>query len=121
MSAYCVYILASRTRRLYVGCTGSLVRRLHDHRTSPHAHFTRRYNIDRLVHAEWTDNAYAAVSRERQLKGWTRARKIALIERDNPGWDDLRGSLLGGVPCGSRSDPSGAARPQDDSGGGTIV
>ncbi len=114
MPAYCVYILANRNRRLYIGCTSDLLRRLHQHRTSPHPHFTRRYNVDRLVHVEWTTDAYAAVTRERRLKGWTRARKLALVEEHNPAWCDLSAEWFAPPRSATQRDPSAAARPQDD-------
>jgi len=87
---YYVYILASLSRVLYVGCTSDLVRRLAQHRSGvkPEA-FTHRYRVTRLVHVEVYEDAYAAVCRERQLKGWTRARKVALLEAANAGWRDL--------------------------------
>jgi putative endonuclease len=83
-----VYILASRLRTLYVGVTGDLHRRLAQHRSAQHG-FTRRYGIVRLVHMEVYPTAASAIARERQLKGWRRERKIALIESTNPGWSDL--------------------------------
>jgi putative endonuclease len=86
---YFVYILASRTRRLYVGCTSDLTQRVWQHQTKAADGFTARYNIDRLVWFEETDLAFAAVTRERQIKAWRREKKVALIEAENPGWDDL--------------------------------
>jgi putative endonuclease len=86
---YYVYILASKTRRLYVGMTNDLERRLHQHQTEDADGFTSRYNIDRLVWHENTTSAVDAVTREREIKGWRREKKVALIESENPGWDDL--------------------------------
>jgi putative endonuclease len=88
MRQYWVYILASRTRRLYVGVTGDLDGRLYRHRTAVKG-FTARYRITRLVYVEVTTDIAAAIRREKQLKGWRRDRKIALITSVNPGWDDL--------------------------------
>ena len=87
---YYVYILASHSRRLYVGMTSDLERRLAQHRhvAFVYAH-TARYRITRLVYFECTASAAAAAHRERQLKGWLRARKVALIETQNPCWTDL--------------------------------
>lgn len=84
-----VYILASRSRVLYVGVTGDLVRRLFEHRTHAVPGFTARYRIDRLMHFEETTDAHAAISREKQIKGWRRSKKVALIEQANPQWQDL--------------------------------
>ena len=86
---YFVYIMASRTRRLYVGVTGNLPGRVTQHKNgAPHS-FTARYNINRLVYFEHTTDARAAIAREKQLKGWNRSRKIALIAEENPTWADL--------------------------------
>jgi putative endonuclease len=83
-----VYILASRSRQLYVGVTGDLLRRLQQHRQAS-AGFTARYRVDRLVYVEAAVRAADAIRREKQLKGWRRDRKLALIESVNPAWDDL--------------------------------
>jgi putative endonuclease len=87
--AYHVYIMASRSRVLYVGVTGNLARRLREHRLGLLPGFTRRYRVKHLVYLESTPNVADALAREKQIKGWTRARKIALIESQNPGWQDL--------------------------------
>ena len=86
---HAVYILASRSRVLYIGSTTDLIRRMHQHRTRIVKGFTRQYDITRLVYFEQTFNARAAVERERELKGWRREKKIRLIESVNPGWIDL--------------------------------
>jgi len=86
---YYVYILASRTRRLYVGMTNDLARRVWQHRTKAIEGFTSRYNIDRLVWYATISTAVEAVARERQIKSWRREKKIELIEAENPGWMDL--------------------------------
>ena len=88
MRQFYVYILASRSRRLYIGVTNDLRRRVFEHRLSCNG-FTARYHITRLVHFEVTSNAMAAMEREKQLKGWIRRRKISLIETANPGWLDI--------------------------------
>ena len=88
MRRYFVYILASRSRCLYVGVTNNIYRRLADHRAGLVA-FTAKYCVTRLVYVEETSDVRAAIAREKQIKGWTRVRKIALIETDNPGWRDL--------------------------------
>ncbi len=88
MRTYHVYILASRSRSLYVGVTCNLQRRLYQHR-SGQVHTTAKYRIRRLVFVETTSDVQSAIRREKQLKGWRRARKIALIESVNRSWDDL--------------------------------
>lgn len=65
--------------------------RIAEHREKSIAGFTARYNVTRLVYFEQYDRAADAIAREKQLKGWTRAKKIALIERDNRAWSDLSG------------------------------
>jgi len=90
MKQYCVYIMASRSRVLYTGVTNDIVSRVYQHKNKLVPGFTSRYDVTRLVYAEQTDDVRAAISREKQIKGWLRAKKIALIESENPGWRDLR-------------------------------
>jgi putative endonuclease len=88
--AYYVYILASRRLgTLYIGVTSDLVRRVHEHRSDAVPGFASRYGAKRLVWFEVHDDVRAAIQREKNLKRWLRAWKIALIERTNPGWSDL--------------------------------
>jgi putative endonuclease len=89
---YYVYILASRSRNLYVGVTNELERRVYEHKQKVVPGFTTKYNIERLVYFEATEDVHSAISREKQIKGWLRSRKIALIESMNPTWDDLSAS-----------------------------
>ena len=84
-----VYILASRSRCLYAGVTNDLARRLAEHRTGIPGSFTTRYRVTRLVHIETMNDIRVAIAREKQLERWPRARKLWLIERENPRWDDL--------------------------------
>jgi putative endonuclease len=86
---YYVYILASRSRNLYVGVTNELERRVYEHKQKLVPGFTTKYNIERLVYFEVTEDVDVAISREKQIKGWLRNKKIALIESANPTWDDL--------------------------------
>ena len=86
---YFVYIMSSQTRVLYIGVTNHLERRVQQHKDGTGSEFTTRYRVKRLVHYEETSDVRAALERERHLKGWTRARKVALIESMNPGWHDL--------------------------------
>ena len=89
MKTFYVYMLASRSRRLYVGMTSDLERRVAEHKTKAIAGFTSRYNIDRLVWYESADDPIAAAERERQLKNWRREKKVFLIEMENAAWEDL--------------------------------
>jgi len=82
-------MLANKMRRLYVGMTSDLERRVWEHRTKAIEGFTSRYNIDCLVWYETTDRAIDAAAREREINAWRREKKIALIEEENPGWNDL--------------------------------
>src|SRR5450759_235778 len=84
-----IYLLASKSRRLYVGVTNNLERRLFEHKSKQVDGFTKKYNIDRLVYFEQTTDVLSAITREKQIKSWNRSKKIRLIEIDNPTWDDL--------------------------------
>ena len=90
MRLYYVYILASISRVLYVGVTGTFERRIAEHRahTYPNS-FTARYAITRLVYCEEFTRIEDAIVREKELKGWRRAKKVRLIESLNPEWTDL--------------------------------
>jgi putative endonuclease len=89
MREYWVYILANIHRTLYIGVTSDLQARVYEHKNALVPGFTSKYGIDRLVYCETTSDVDAALSREKQLKGWLRAKKIALIESVNPHWEDL--------------------------------
>jgi putative endonuclease len=86
---YCVYTLASRSRNLYTGVTNNLQRRLAEHRQGLVPGFTSRYRIFRLVHFEAFSDIRYAIAREKEIKAWRREKKVWLIERRNPAWDDL--------------------------------
>ena len=86
---YYVYIMTNKSRTLYTGVTGDLMRRVHEHKNKLVRGFTRKYNIQYLVYYESTASVYSALKREKQIKGWLRAKKIALIESMNPEWKDL--------------------------------
>ena len=89
MRSYWTYIIASRRRVLYTGVTNDLERRVFEHKTGLTPGFAKRYGCDRLVFFEEADSPIVAIAREKQIKGWTRARKLALIEEQNPQWRDL--------------------------------
>jgi putative endonuclease len=85
-----VYILSSRSRNLYVGMTNKLFGRTEQHRDHEHpGSFTARYDIHRLVYFEYFQYVRSAIAREKELKRYTRAQKIELIEKVNPTWEDL--------------------------------
>ncbi len=84
-----VYILANFNRSLYIGFTGNLEQRICQHREGILGGHTAKYRIHNLVHFESFDSPLKAITREKDLKSWTRRKKIELIERDNPGWLDL--------------------------------
>jgi putative endonuclease len=102
MKAYFVYIMTNRSRTLYTGVTNDLTRRVQEHKQKLIPGFTKKYNITKLVYFEETTDIQAAIQREKQIKGWLRAKKIALIESINPQWQDLSAewyaSDISGVP-----------------------
>ena len=93
---YYVYILTNTTGvAIYVGVTNDLVRRMYEHRNKldPNS-YTAKYNIHKLVYYEYTEDVRAAIEREKQIKGWNRARKNKLVESRNPRWEDLYETIL---------------------------
>ena len=84
-----VYIMASRSKNLYTGVTNDLQRRVLEHKSGTHHGFTKKYRIERLVYYEAFSYIRAAIIREKQIKAWTRAKRLALIETQNPTWKDL--------------------------------
>lgn len=89
MKTYYVYIVASASRVLYTGLTNNIKRRVEEHRQKSVLGFAAHYNTSELVQVERFGNIHAAIAREKQLKGWLRAKKIARIESHNPYWKDL--------------------------------
>ena len=84
-----VYILTSRTGTLYIGITGYIDRRITQHKMDSIEGFTKKYKVHRLVYYETFDYVLNAIRREKQLKGWRREKKVVLIEKTNPRWQDL--------------------------------
>ena len=82
--------MASRSRVLYTGVTNDLARRVNEHKQGQCAGFTRRYRVTRLVYFEEFADIRDAIAREKEIKGWKRSRKTALIEERNAAWNDLR-------------------------------
>ena len=89
MKQYYVYIMTNRSRTLYTGVTNNLERRVYEHKHKLVPGFTQKYNITMLVYYEETPDVHVAIAREKQIKGWLRSKKIALIESLNPNWEDL--------------------------------
>ena len=86
---YSVYILASRSLNFYIGITSNLHKRVWQHKNHTFEGFTSRYKINRLVYYENFDDVHKAIAREKQLKGWSRAKKIGLVKLINQTWLDL--------------------------------
>jgi putative endonuclease len=89
MKQYFVYIMSSPTGTLYTGVTSELQRRVYQHKHKLIIGFTQKYNVTRLVYFETFGDVRDAIAREKQIKGWLRRKKIALIESTNPTWKDL--------------------------------
>ncbi len=86
---YHVYIMTNRSKTLYTGVTSNLEQRTFEHKQGIKGEFAARYKIDRLVYFERFGDIHAAIAREKQIKGWLRFKKIALIVSMNPEWKDL--------------------------------
>ncbi len=95
MKTFIVYILASQGNgTLYVGVTSDLLKRVWEHKNKVVKGFTEKYGVDRLVYYEQTNDAYTAFQREKALKKWKRNWKLELIEKENPGWEDLYEKMM---------------------------
>jgi putative endonuclease len=89
MRHFYVYILSSKSRVLYTGITDDICRRTWEHKNDVNSGFTRDYKVHRLVYYEAFKYVNNAINREKKIKGWLRQKKIALIEAENPTWEDL--------------------------------
>ena len=90
-----IYILTNNNNTvLYVGVTSDLVKRIYEHKNSFVDGFTKKYNLKKLVYFEVFENIVSAIIREKQIKGWLRIKKITLIERINPKWNDLYKEII---------------------------
>ena len=89
LKTYHVYIMSNVSKMLYTGVTGDLETRVFQHKTKHVAGFTQKYNLFRLVYFEGFGNIRDAIAREKRIKGWVRAKKVALVESMNPEWRDL--------------------------------
>ena len=87
---YYVYIMTNcKNTVLYIGVTNNLERRVYEHKNKLVEGFSKRYNLNKLVYFECSQDIVIAIEREKQLKGWLRSKKISLIESVNPNWNDL--------------------------------
>ena len=92
---YYVYILTNKNNKvLYIGITNDLIRRLFEHKEKLVEGFTQKYNVDKLVYYEQSNEVMVALQREKQLKKWSRKKKEWLIELKNPNWMDLSEEFL---------------------------
>jgi putative endonuclease len=89
VNTYYVYMMASHTKVLYIGVTNNIEARVQQHKMAPPTTFTGKYSVSRLVWYEDYPDAQAAIAREKQLKGWRRSKKVALIQAGNPNWMDI--------------------------------
>jgi putative endonuclease len=90
MKSYFVYMLTNTHNNvLYTGVTNNLERRIYEHKNKIIKGFSDKYNLSKLVYCEETGDVNAAIAREKQIKGWVRAKKNALINEMNPDWHDL--------------------------------
>ena len=89
MRTFYVYVLGSKTGTLYVGVINDIERRVHEHKHHLIPGFTDKYNVDRLLYFETTNDPISAISKEKQIKKWSREKKVALIDSMNAAWDDL--------------------------------
>lgn len=86
---YFVYIMTNRSKTLYTGITNSLLRRVREHKLGIGSAFTTKYKLDRLLYYERFEDVHNAIEREKEIRGWVRIKKIALIVSVNPAWRDL--------------------------------
>lgn len=95
MKQFCVYIITNKDNKvLYIGVTGNLKRRIIEHKNKVIRGFTEKYNCNKLVYFEQTENVMSALEREKQLKRWHRKWKINLINSFNPSWKDLFDNII---------------------------
>jgi putative endonuclease len=106
MKNFYVYILASKSRVLYTGMTNDLMRRMYEHRENVNAGFTQKYKVKTLVYFEMTNGPTSAIQREKQIKGWSRSKKIELVEAKNSDWKDLSEEWFKKRDSSSRKDYS---------------
>jgi len=108
-TAIAVYIVANSRRTIYIGVTNNILRRVYEYKFGEAGGWAKRYNLTKLVYYEPFDSMRQAIEREKQLKGWLRSRKNALIEEFNPTWQDLAKDWY-------ENDPSQLAKDQGPGG-----
>ena len=115
---YYVYMLSSLSGTLYTGVTNSLFHRTLQHKNKVNPGFTAKYDVNRLVYYEVFADVRLAIRREKEIKGWTRKKKIALIESQNPQWKDLAEGWGEEIPAPSWQvrKPEQERQPRDSSG-----
>lgn len=91
---YIYFVTNKRLNVLYTGVTNDLTRRIYEHKNKLMEGFTKKYNVDLLVYYEMYENVLDALKREKQIKGWSRKKKNALVNQKNPLWKDLYGDLF---------------------------
>ena len=92
---YYVYMLTNKTNKvLYTGVTNNLKRRIYEHKNGLVDGLKKKYNVHKLVYFDYTTDVHSAISREKQIKGWTRAKKDVLINEFNPNWQDLYDKII---------------------------
>ena len=102
--SYYVYIMTNESNTLYTGVTNDLTKRVFEHKNKLLPGFTAKYNITRLVYFEETNDVQTTIAREKQIKGWLRKKKLALISSVNPKWEDLSSDWYKGEILRSRSE-----------------
>ncbi len=108
---YFIYLLTNRWKNvLYTGVTNSLERRIWQHKNGTIPGFTKNYNCNRLVYFEIYERIEQAIAREKEIKGWTRVKKNALVETQNPEWNDLAADWYLDGPPADEGDPSPSSR-----------
>jgi putative endonuclease len=90
---YYVYIMTNQSRNLYIGLTNNIRRRMNEHKVVPVEGFIKRYDLKKLVYVETFSDINSAIAREKQMKNWTRDKKIFLINQQNRDWHDLSDGL----------------------------
>ncbi len=94
MKQHCVYITTNKINTvLYIGVTSNLPKRIYEHKNKLADGFTKKYNVDKLVYFEQTEDINSALRREKQLKNWKRIWKMELIDKNNPEWKDLSDTI----------------------------
>ena len=103
-----VYIMTNRAGTLYIGVTNNLERRVMEQKAASVPSFTAQYRMTQLVYYEAADDIHDAIARQKQLKGWTRRRKVELVDQVNPHWFDLSDGLAG---ASSFTEPAPSLHP----------